>query len=463
MMLMLSINEIVQITGGTLLQGNGDTRITSVHFDSRQLNHGGLFIALTSGTRDGHDFLPAAMEKGIAGALISRADVSELENLDPNLALVLVKDTEKGFQDLAKAYRNKLQIPFIAITGSNGKTTTKDITAHLLEGKYKVYKTYKNFNNHLGVPLSILQITPETEVAVLELGMNHEGEIDFLAGIVNPDYSIITNVNDAHMEFFESREKIALAKGELLGHTNPNGFACLNQDNPYVANLAHLNPGKTYFYHVSQQDEQERAADITASNLYYDEQGSHFTVTYDHQQFSCVMPLYGEHNISNTLPGIFIALHLGVTPEQIQERLKGLEISAMRFQKIIGANGLLIINDAYNASPSSMKASVSTFLTVFQERTKVIILGDMFELGEQTESYHREVGEALNEMEEEFRLITIGNLSKEISDAYLGESNHFPTKEEAIKYLESFKSQEYAILLKASRGMKLETLLDELM
>ncbi|HBI03708.1 MAG TPA: UDP-N-acetylmuramoyl-tripeptide--D-alanyl-D-alanine ligase [Paenibacillaceae bacterium] len=461
--MMFTINEIVQITGGTLLQGNRDTRITSVHFDSRQLNQGGLFVALTSGTRDGHDFLPATMEKGIAGALISRKDVAELNELDSSLALVLVEDTEKGFQDLARTYRNQLQIPFIAITGSNGKTTTKDITAHLLEGKYKVYKTYKNFNNHLGVPLSILQITPETEVAVLELGMNHEGEIDLLAGIVKPDYSVITNVNDAHMEYFESREKIALAKGELLGHTNPNGFACLNQDNPYVANLAHLNPGKTYFYHVSQQDEQEGAADITASNLYYDEQGSHYTVTFDHQQFSCVMPLYGEHNISNTLPGIFIALHLGITPEQIKERLEGLEISAMRFQQIQGVNGLLIINDAYNASPTSMKASVSTFLTVFKDRDKVIILGDMFELGEQSDAYHREVGEALNEMDGDFKLVTIGNLSKEISDAYFGESIHFLTKDEALEYLNQFKSKEYAILLKASRGMKLETLLDKLM
>lgn len=461
--MMFTINEIVQITGGTLLQGNGDTRIASVHFDSRQVTSGGLFIALTSGTRDGHDFLPAAMANGIACALISKEETAEVEGLDPNLALVLVEDTEKGFQDLARAYRQKLQIPFIAITGSNGKTTTKDITAHLLEGKYKVYKTYKNFNNHLGVPLSILQITPETEVAVLELGMNHAGEIDFLAGIVKPDYSIITNVNDAHMEFFESREKIALAKGELLGHTNPQGFACLNQDNPYVANLAHLNPGKTYFYHVSQQNGPEREADISASNLYYDEQGSHFTVTYHSQQFSCVMPLYGEHNISNTLPGIFIALHLGVTPEQIKERLEGLEISPMRFQKILGENGLLIINDAYNASPSSMKASVSTFLTVFKNRKKIIVLGDMFELGTQSETYHREVGEALHEMAGDFKLVTIGNLSKEISDAYPNESIHFFTKEEAMAYLNQFKSREYAILLKASRGMKLETLLDGLM
>lgn len=460
--MMFTINEIVQITGGTLLQGNENNRITSVHFDSRQVNPGGLFIALTSGTRDGHDFLPAAIEKEMACALISKKEAVALEDLDANLALVFVDDTEKGFQDLARAYRNKLQIPFIAITGSNGKTTTKDITAHLLEGKYNVYKTYKNFNNHLGVPLSILQITPEIEVAVLELGMNHEGEIDFLAGIVKPDYSVITNVNDAHMEYFESHEKIALAKGELLGHTNPNGFACLNQDNPYVAKLAQLNPGKTYFYHVSQQDESKGTADITASHLFYNEQGSHFTITYDQQQFSCVMPLYGEYNISNTLPAIFIALHLGVTPEQIKERLEGLEISPMRFQKIIGVNGLLIINDAYNASPSSMKASVSTFLTVFENRNKIIVLGDMFELGEQSEAYHREVGKALNEMDGDFKLVTIGNLSQEISNAYPGESLHFFTKDEAMEYLNQFKSQEYAILLKASRGMKLETLLDGL-
>lgn len=460
---MFSINEIVQITGGTLLQGNGETRIHSVHFDSRLVNPGGLFVALTSGTRDGHEFLMPAIEKGIAGALISRKNIVQLDNLNPHVALILVEDTEKGFQDLARAYRNKLHIPFIAITGSNGKTTTKDITAHILAGKYRVFKTYKNYNNHLGVPLSLLQITPETEVAVLELGMNHAGEIDFLAQIVKPDYSVITNVNDAHMEFFESREKIALAKGEILGHTNPNGFACLNQDNSYVANLADLYKGKTYFYHISHKDDEKSTADIVASDLYYNEQGSHFTVTCGGQQFSCVMPLYGEHNVSNTLPGIFIALHLGLTPEQIQSQLENLEISPMRFQKIAGANGLLIINDAYNASPSSMKASVATFLNVFRNREKVVVLGDMFELGTQSKAYHREVGEALNEMKEtSFRLITIGHHAKEISDSYQGEAKHFSTKEEASEELKQYKSGEYAILLKASRGMKLETLLDEL-
>ena len=315
--------------------------ITSVHFDSRQLAAGGLFIALTSGVRNGHEFLVGAAQQGAVAALVSDEEAAKSCGLPLTFSLILVKDTEKAFQNLARLYRNNLQIPIIAITGSNGKTTTKDITAHLLSSKYKVYKTYKNFNNHLGVPLSLLQIDPETQAAVLELGMNHAGEIDFLAGIVRPTYSVITNVNDAHMEFFESREKIALAKGEILGHTHPDGFACLNQDNPYVANLAHLNPGKTYFYHVHHDGEETRGADITASNLYYSDEGSHFTLTIDHQQFSCVMPLYGEHNISNALPAIFIAMQMGVSAEEICLQLKSLEISAMRFQKINGVSRVI--------------------------------------------------------------------------------------------------------------------------
>lgn len=459
---MFTLEQILLGTGGQLLQGQENLLVTNVHFDSRQISKNGLFVALTSGTRDGHGFIQTASENGAVAALVSNQEAAIQEGLDPSFALILVEDTEKAFQDLARAYRKDLHIPFIAITGSNGKTTTKDMAAHLLSEKFKVYKTYKNFNNHLGVPLSILQIGKDTEVAVLELGMNHAGEIDFLAQMVQPTYSVITNVNDAHMEFFESREKIALAKGEILGHTHPKGFACLNQDNPYVANLAHLNPGQTFFYHVDNGEEQGRAADITASHLYYDEKGSHFTVTVDHQQFTCTMPLYGEHNISNTLPAIFIALHLGLMPEEIGKRLATLEISAMRFQQIPGDNGLLIINDAYNASPSSMKASVSTFLTVFSDRTKIVVLGDMFELGEQSQDYHREVGEALNEMEEEFQLVTIGHLSREISDAYLGESTHFSSKEEAATYLSQFKSPDYALFLKASRGMKFETILEGL-
>ncbi|WP_286886023.1 UDP-N-acetylmuramoyl-tripeptide--D-alanyl-D-alanine ligase [Aneurinibacillus sp. UBA3580] len=460
---MFTVQEIVEITEGTLLQGDETTEITSVHFDSRKLTDRSLFVALTGGTRDGHEFLPNAAKAGACAAFVSNETKAREAGLADTFALILVKDTEKAFQQIARIYRNRLSLPIAAITGSNGKTTTKDILAHLLSGQKKVYKTYKNFNNHLGVPLSLLQIEPDTEAAVLELGMNHAGEIDFLAGLVRPTFSVITNVNDAHMEFFDSKEMIAQAKGEILGHTDPKGFACLNQDNELVANLAYLNPGKTYFYHVHQEGEEPRAADITASAISFDEHGSHFVVTTNKgEQFKCFMPLFGEHNISNALPGIFIALHLGLTPEEIVKQLATLSISTMRFERVDGAGGLLIINDAYNASPSSMIASVRTFLSIYPERKKVLVLGDMFELGAQSKAYHQEVGEELKAMKQEFELVAIGKDAKFLAEGYGPGAKYFTDKEEAASYLASFKNGDYALLLKASRGMALETLLDSL-
>ncbi|MBN6186178.1 UDP-N-acetylmuramoyl-tripeptide--D-alanyl-D-alanine ligase [Aneurinibacillus sp. BA2021] len=460
---MFTVQEIVEITQGTLLQGEQQTEITSVHFDSRKIEHGALFVALTGGARDGHEFLQKAAEMGAKAAFVSDEAKAQAAGMEADFALILVDDTEKAFQQIARIYRNRLSLPIVAITGSNGKTTTKDILAHLLSGRKNVYKTYKNFNNHLGVPLSLLQITPETEAAVLELGMNHAGEIDFLAGMVRPSFSVITNVNDAHIEFFGSRELIAQAKGEILGHTNPDGFACLNQDNELVANLAHLNPGKTYFYHVHHEGEEERAADITASDIVFDENGSHFVVTtHDGEQFRCFMPLFGEHNISNALPCIFIARHLGIPSAEIAERLATLSISTMRFERVDGANGLLIINDAYNASPASMIASVKTFLSIYPERRKVLVLGDMYELGAESPAYHREVGTELRNMDMEFELVAIGQDAKHLAEGYGPGANYFTDKEEAKAYLAAFKSADYALLLKASRGMELETLLDSL-
>ncbi|WCK53472.1 UDP-N-acetylmuramoyl-tripeptide--D-alanyl-D-alanine ligase [Aneurinibacillus sp. Ricciae_BoGa-3] len=455
---MFTIEQIISSTGGRLIGGSTDSRVTNVHFDSRQIKEGGLFVALAGGTRDGHEFLSTAGAQGAVAALVSDEKKTQAAQLPSSFSLVLVEDTEKAFQDLARSYRNRLSIPIAAITGSNGKTTTKDILAHILEGKLKVYKTYKNFNNHLGVPLSLLQISPDTEAAVLELGMNHAGEIDFLAEMVQPTYTVITNVNDAHIEFFGTREAIARAKGEILPHTSPNGFACLNLDNDLVPGLAQLNPGTTYFYHIEQEGEPPVAADITASSIWFDNAGSHFTVKTAEGEAACFMPLFGMHNISNALPGIFIALHIGLTLDEIAGRLASLEISSMRFERIDGRNGLLVINDAYNASPTSMLASVRTFLSIYPERKKVLVLGDMFELGSQEEQYHREVGEQLATMDGEFQVIAVGALARHIAEGCT-KAEYFPTKEEAAKRLAAFASEDYAILLKASRGMRLEDLL----
>lgn len=443
---MYTVQEIAQITGGRLLAGNPDIRISSVHFDSRQLEEGGLFVALTGGARDGHDFLQDAKERGAACALISKANVDE--DL-AEMALILVENTEWAFQELARAYRKKLRMPIIAITGSNGKTTTKDMLAHLLARRFKVYKTYKNLNNHLGLPLSLLQIRAEHEAAVLELGMNHKGEIDFLASIAQPNIAVLTNVGDAHLGHFGSRASIAEAKAELFAHTDKDGYILLHGDDPLVRNLEEKFPGKSYFFGFSSTNH------IFASQIETVAEGTKFVLHFQDEVHPFFIPTFGKHNVANCLPCIFIAKQLGLSFHEIKEALKTLSISEMRFQVINGPYGSMLVNDAYNASPTSMKASIDTFLEIYPERKKVLVLGDILELGEKERELHEEIGRYLQN--KKVTLFTIGQLAKYISAKAGG--THFSSYEEVATALKSHLNEETAMLFKASRGMKLEEII----
>jgi UDP-N-acetylmuramoyl-tripeptide--D-alanyl-D-alanine ligase len=450
---MLTLQQICEATGGTLLVGNPVQIITSFHFDTRQLTSGSLFIALTGAERDGHQFLQEAQKQGAKAALISNQSYI---NEELGLSFILVDDTKKGFADIARYYRNTLHIPIIAVTGSNGKTTTKDIIAHVLGYKKNVFKTYKNFNNHLGVPLSLLQINPEQEIAVLEMGMNHAGEIDFLASVSRPDISVITNVTDAHIEYLGSRENIAKAKGELLPHTSKNGFAILNGDNPYVRSISHLNPGKTYFYQLNQQ------ADIYATDIKTTDSGTDFTVHIGNDRFACSIPVFGTHNVSNVLPAIFIARHFGYDAKDITASLLTLAISPMRFELVRHTGDAVIINDAYNASPTSMKSSIHTFADILPAFHKILVLGDMYELGDNSDDFHREIGTYINQFPMFEMLVTIGEKSRLISERAKLPSRHFTSKPEAIRFLSGFTDEKHAFLFKASRGMRLEEIVSGL-
>lgn len=451
---MLTLQDICEATGGRLIGSPQQEIIHSFHFDTRMIGPGSMFIALTGGARDGHLFIDQAKEQGAIAALISNPNYAEESS---SIAYVLVPDTQQGFAQIAQYYRQKLTIPMIAVTGSNGKTTTKDMISHVLSYKKKVYKTYKNYNNHLGVPLSLLQIKPDDEMAVLEMGMNHAGEIDYLANMVKPDVSVIVNVTDAHIEHLGSRENIAKAKAELLPHTSPSGFAILNGDNPYVRGVSHLNPGATYFYQLNNN------ADIYATDIRNDDQGTNFTVHYQDHSMECSIPMFGVHNVSNALPAIFIALQYGYSLEDVKQALATLSISPMRFELVRDVGNCIVINDAYNASPTSMKSSIETFGGILPDYKKVLILGDMFELGDKSEAYHKEVGQFINTLNHRFDfLVTVGTASKHISDEADISSRHFVEKKGAAVFLSNYANSEHALLFKASRGMKLEELIQEI-
>jgi len=454
----LTLERAAVMAQGLLLRGEPALTIDSVHFDTRQLAAGALFVAIRGTGRDGHDFLLQAANSGARAAIVS--DQSKIpDQLPEDFGLILVNDTLRSFQKLSAAYRHGFSIPFIAVTGSNGKTTTKDILSHVLETKLSVYKTHKNLNNHLGVPYSLLQLDDSHQAAVLELGMNHAGEIDLLASLVQPQISVITYIGDAHMEHFGSREKIALAKAELLPHTSPDGLVLLNGDNPYLRQVAHLYPGKILYYSV------EGPADIWAEQIQSNEEGTRFEVRFAAgERFSLFIPLFGIHNVLNTLPAIAIARQFGIEPNEIRAALATVSLSAMRFQVLHAASGAILVNDAYNASPSSMEAAITTFAEIFPDRKKVLVLADMFELGTESANLHAQVGRFANAYADRFtHLIAIGDHARYLAEAYRGPKSVFPNKETALPALQAYQNEEHALLFKGSRGMKLETLVQELL
>ncbi|MDH6352969.1 MULTISPECIES: UDP-N-acetylmuramoyl-tripeptide--D-alanyl-D-alanine ligase [unclassified Brevibacillus] len=453
----LALEQATINAEGLLLAGSPHLVLSSVHFDTRQLKAGSLFVALTGGARDGHDFLLQAAEQGAVAALVSNQEKIPA-GLPEEFGLILVNDTLRGFQKLAAAYRKDFAIPHIAITGSIGKTTVKDIVAHVLEARSPVYKTYKNLNNHLGVPLSLLQMEPQHQAAVLELGMNHAGEIDLLASLVKPEISVITYIGESHLEFFGTREKLALAKAELLPHTAPDGLVLLNKDSEYLPRVAHLYAGEIMYYSVLEP------CDIWAEHIQPNDNGTQFDVCFANgERFSAFLPLHGKHSVLNALPAIAIAKRLGMDTEQIVQALSTVKLSAMRFEQVHSRHGSLYISDAYNASPSSMEAAARTFAELFPGRKKVLVLGDMYEMGEQSAHMHAGVGEALNDLVEHIELlVTVGEDTQHLHRAYNGNKLHVASKPEALAALLPLRDASHAFLFKASRGMELWTLLTDL-
>lgn len=446
--------------------------IDNVHFDSRKIDRNGMFIALSNGNTDGHRYVKLAKEKGAIVAVVEKV-TEEMKQL--KMHYILVKSSEKFLQELASSYRVILNKPVIGITGSNGKTTTKDLVAGLLSKKLKVHKTQGNYNNHLGLPLTILQADRDVDLLVLEMGMNHAGEIDLLANIAKPNYGIITNIGESHIEYLGSKEGIAHAKGEMLVHIQKGGKVYI----PIECNFKDLLASKTTetkVYFGIGKSEDNPFFDPSKMDWDLDEKiiahtidiwEGYTTFEYGYSSGGMVerywMPIYGEHNVCNALPAIDIAKQLGFTNLEILEGLKEISVTPMRFEKVIGKNDVIIINDAYNASPTSMMKSSKTFLDIFKEKHRVLVLGDMYELGENTDIFHREVGEKLNSMKKEISiLITVGEHAKLISATFEGRKLHFDAKEEAKKYVEVFCSKDFALFFKASRGMKLEEIVNQI-
>ena len=421
--------------------------------DSRERVDNGLFIPIIGERFDAHQFIEQAIENGAVAALWDRK--KEIPSTIPeSFVFFFVDDTVQALQQLAKKYRQDVNPIVIGITGSNGKTTTKDLVSSVLATNYRTHRTVGNFNNEIGMPLTILQMKDDTEVLVVEMGMSDFGEIDRLTNIAQPDYAIITNIGESHIEHLGSREGIAKAKLEITNGLKRDGKLLIDGDEK----LLDICKEKENVISIGFTED----LTVKITNVQLINQMTTFEVNGKHYE----IPLLGAHHAKNATFAITIGESLGLTEEQIQTGLKSVEHTSMRFEWLTGKNGVTIINDAYNASPTSMKAAIDVMKQLTGFKRKIVVLGDILELGEYSESLHRSVAQHISSPID--IVYTYGNEARVISQEIIKrkkgiESSHFDDKEELINKLQEHANDNTVMLFKASRGMKFEQFVENLL
>lgn len=435
--------------GGCLTQGDPQRTVTRVATDSRTLKPGDLFIALTGERFNGHEFARRAVDAGAVGAIVSR-DVE----LPPPAAVVMVPDTLDALQKVAAWNRAALSIPVVAVTGSTGKTTTKDFIAAVLGRGRPVVATRGNHNNEIGVPLTLLEMDETTGAAVIEMGMRGPGEIDLLSQLAAPTAAVITNIGEAHVERLGTIENIARAKTEVLAHLPRSGFAFLHADSPFLRAAARRVQARVLYFG------EDTGADYRLAEYRSVGGDCFFQACCRGTLFDFRLPACGRHNAVNALAAVGVGLELGMDVETVAEGLASARLSPMR-QAVVRAGGLTIINDAYNANPASVKAALSMLREMAGNTGRVAVLGDMLELGSRSTVGHKDVGAACAEAGLHL-LVTVGVLAREIArgarEAGMAGANivSCAATEDAVAVLRERLAGRETVLVKGSRGMRME-------
>ena len=449
----ISLFDIAAATRGTLLCGDANQTVTAICTDTRKITPGSLFVPLVGENFDAHDFIPDALAGGCIASLTGRRDFPSEK------ALIYVENTLRALADLAAAYRQQFRLPLVAITGSVGKTTVKELTAAILETKLNVLKTEGNFNNEIGLPLTLFRLDDSHEVAVTEMGMSGFGEIDRLATIARPDIAVMTNIGLSHIEMLGSQENIYKAKAELFSHLNPEGTVILNGDDPILKAHKHEISQKTLTAGLSPD------CDITATDICSLRDTVSFTVNYGTESVPVTLSFPGEHNVVNALLACGVGLSLGISLKEAATGL-GAYIPSDRHMQIIPCGDVTIINDCYNAAPASMEAGIKV-LTGYEGR-KIAVLGDIKELGEFSDRAHRQVGEFVAKAGID-ALFTLGENAKLIAEGAKAagmDSGQIFTFDDIRLLNETLKSRLKSgdtLLIKASRAMALERVTDFLL
>jgi UDP-N-acetylmuramoyl-tripeptide--D-alanyl-D-alanine ligase len=446
----ITLKNIFSIPTAVIYNPDDYKPVNSVSIDSRSLSKNSLFVAIKGDNFDGHMFIRKAIKKGATAVLINKNKMKEFDDID--VPIIVVKDTVKAYGELAKIWRKKLGIKVISITGSNGKTTTKELLVTLLKEKYNVQYTIANNNNHIGVPLTLLSAKKSCDVLVLEHGTNHFNEIEYTAKIALPDYSMITNIGDSHLEYLVDRNGVYKEKASLFEETiSNNGKVFLNNDDPIIR----LNKNKykskiTYGFKYNPI--------VKGSIIGYTKDGrTRVNITYKERTLNAELPIYGSVSAKNFLASAAVALELGLSKKQILKGVKNLKLVNGRLE-VKKHDNLFLIDDTYNANPSSMIDAFDLLKNINVFRRKVLILGDMFELGDKSINLHKELAKYIirYKMPE---IYSVGKFMKYMSlnlNNSIPVKKHFARRDNLKKFLRAQDFNNCVVLIKGSRGMKME-------
>jgi len=452
-MIECSLKKIQEMVGGMgLTKSFENVIIKGVSIDSRNISRGNLYIPIIGSRVDGHSFVNDAISLG-ASAVLWQEGIPEMP---ADIPVIIVDDTLKALQNLAMSYKSQRNMKVIGITGSNGKTSTKDILSSILATTYRVHKTPGNFNSEFGMPLTLLLAPPDTEIAVLEMGMRGLGQIKQLSDMAKPDISIITCIGEAHIEELKSRENISIAKFEITSGLSDDGLFIYHGDEPLLAER--INEASPTFKMISFG--QSEVCDYYPTSVNVSGSGMVFTIPQSDLSFE--LSVLGFHNVMNALSAIAAARHLGVDFHNIQKGLEQVEMSKMRMEIKMAKNGLTIIDDTYNSSPTSVRATLDLMHSLTGYNKKIVVLADMLELGDDAPAYHWEIGKYIDSKEID-ELLTYGPLSQcTTNSSAISSATHFESKAEIVNTLSRITGENDICLIKGSRGMGLEVVVDEL-
>ncbi len=446
----LNVKDVLAATGGTLVCGTEDFVISEIVTDSRKAGTNMLFVPIVGDNNDGHDFIGSAFENG-AETVVTHRDIPAMAGKN----IIRVRDTRIAFGDIARYYKEKYNLPTVAITGSVGKTTTKDMISAVLAMKYNTLKTQGNFNNDIGLPITIFRLEKKHEAAVLEIGMSHMGEIRYLASIAKPDVAVITNIGMSHIENLGSQENIYYSKLQICDFMDKDKLLVVNGDDKFLAR--HFDRCRVVTCGIENKN-----CDLVAENIKnLGIDGTKFTVKVDGENHEVYVKIPGVHNVYNALIAIAVGRHYNIPMKDIIDGIREFLLTSMRME-IREFNGVTVINDCYNASPDSMRAALSV-LHDMKAKRKVAVLGDVLEMGTFAEKALYEVGLSIEDMD---MLVTVGDNSRFIargaSFAGIKNTKSFKTNKEAIDCLHEYLKPGDAVLVKASRGMRFEQIVDAL-